>query len=188
MGGIDISLPGEERIWPSPRRERCSRVLACLAMNEYLPNAKRPAGQPNGRGEPALVDVNADCQAIIINAPVARVYAKCAHFEDLPRFITSLREVQRIDESRFAWISGANGKEVKSTVRILLRVPERRIAWQAVCDHFRIGVIFFDPGPDGTTMVTVKVRSIVEPVFLTGALRQYLTNFKRFVEEEALSS
>lgn len=188
MGDIDISLPGEGRIWPSPRRERCSRVLACLAMNEYPPSVRRPAGRPNERCEPALLDVNADCQAIIINAPVARVYAKCARFEDLPRFINSIREVHRIDDSRFTCTTVANGKEVKSTVRILLRVPERRIAWQAVCDHFRIGVVFFDPGPNGTTLVTVKIRSIVEPVVLTGALRQYLTNFKRFVEEGALLS
>lgn len=187
MGGIDISLPSEGRIWPSSRRERCSRVLACLAMNGDLPNSKCAAGQPNERNQPALLDVNADCQAIIINAPVAKVYAKCALFEDLPRFITSLREVQRIDHSRFTFTTVVKGKEVKSTVRIVLRVPERRIAWQSFSDDFRIGVIFFDSRPDGATMVTVKVRSIVEPIVLTGALRQYLTSFKRFVEEEAPS-
>jgi uncharacterized membrane protein len=157
-------------------------------MNEGPPRKKRPAGQPNERSEPALLDVNTDCQAIIINAPVAKVYAKCARFEDLPRFFTWLREIQRIDDSRFTFTTVANGTEVKSTVRIVLRVPERRIAWQSFSDDFRIGVIFFDARPDGTTMVTVKVRSIVEPVVLTKALRQYLTNFKRFVEEEAAPS
>ena len=135
-------------------------------------------------GNPALLDVNTDCQAIIINAPVAKVYAHCTRLEDLPRFITSLRQVQRIDDSRFTCTSLVNGEEMKSTVQILLRVPERRIAWQAVSENFRIGVIFFDPRPDGTTVVTVKIRSIVEPITLTGALRQYLLNFKRFVEEE----
>lgn len=134
---------------------------------------------------PALLDVNTDCQAIIINAPVAKVYAHCTRLQDLSRFITSLHEVRRIDDSRFTCTSLVNGEEVKSTVQILLRVPERRIAWQAVSENFRIGVIFFDPRPDGTTVVTVKIRSIVEPITLTGALRQYLLNFKRFAEEEA---
>jgi hypothetical protein len=30
----------------------------------------------------------------------------------------------------------------------------------------------------------VKVRSIIEPVMLTGALRAYPGNFKRFVEKD----
>jgi len=45
--------------------------------------------------------------------------------------------------------------------------------------------LFLDPLDDDTTRVTVKVRSIIEPVMLTGALRAYLSNFKRFVEEKA---
>ena len=65
-----------------------------------------------------------------------------------------------------------------------MRVSDRRIAWQAVSDHFRVGVVFLDPLDDGTTRVTVKVRSIIEPVMLTGALRAYLNNFKRFVEQK----
>jgi hypothetical protein len=64
-------------------------------------------------------------------------------------------------------------------------IPDRRIAWQAVFDHFRVGVEFLDPLDDGTTRMTVKVRSIIEPVMLTGALRSYLSSFKRFVEEKA---
>jgi hypothetical protein len=60
----------------------------------------------------------------------------------------------------------------------------RRIAWQAVSDQFRIGVVFLDPLDDATTKVTVKLRSIIEPLMLTGALRNYLRNFKRFVEQE----
>ena len=145
-----------------------------------------PAEEPRSV-EPVFVDVNADRQSIIVNAPVAQVYARCARFEDLPRFITSLREVRRIDDSSFFSTSLINGQEVKSRVQIVLRVPNRRIAWQAVSDNFRIGVAFFDPRFDGTTEVTVKIHSIVEPDILTGALRQYLTNFKRFVEQEAAS-
>lgn len=132
-----------------------------------------------------LVDVNTDCQTVIINASAAKVYAQCMRFEDLPRFIGTVRAVRRVDDRHFTCTSIMNGKEVECAVQILLRVPERRIAWQAVSDEFRIGVIFFDPNPDGTTVMTVKVRSILEPIVLTGALRQYLTNFKRFVEERS---
>ena len=145
-----------------------------------MPFVKRAGDQA---ARPAFIDVNADSQSITVNASVREVYAHCARFEDLPRFITSLRDVQKIDENNFSCTSVMNGQEVKSDVQIILRVPNRRLAWQAVSDNFRIGVAVFTPRLDGTTEVMIKIRSIVEPVTLSGALRQYLTNFKRFVEE-----
>jgi uncharacterized membrane protein len=134
---------------------------------------------------PMFIDVNADRQSIAVSAPVAEVYRSCLRFEDLPRFITSIKKVEKINDTRFCCTSIINGKEVKAVVTIMMRVPDRRIAWQGVSDNFRVGVISFDPLAGGATKVTIKVRSIVEPVLLTGVLRNYLTNFKRFVEQKA---
>jgi uncharacterized membrane protein len=134
---------------------------------------------------PTFIDVNADCQSIVVNASAAEVYRRCLRFEDLPRFITSIRTVERIDETHFSCASIINSEKVTSEVKIIMRVPDRRIAWQALSDHFRVGVVFLDPLDDSVTRVTVKVRSVIEPVMLTGALRGYLSNFKRFVEEKA---
>ena len=134
---------------------------------------------------PTFIDVNADRQSIAVSAPVAEVYRSCLRFEDLPRFITSIKKVEKINDTRFSCTSIINGKEVKTVVTVMMRVPDRRIAWQGVSDNFRVGVISFDPLPGGATKVTIKVRSIVEPVLLTGVLRNYLTNFKRLVEQKA---
>jgi uncharacterized membrane protein len=141
--------------------------------------------KPSKPAPPMWIDVNADRQSIVINAPVAKVYRNCLRFEDLPRFITSIKKVEKINDTRFSCTSIINGQEVKTVVTIIMRVPDRRIAWQAVSDHFRVGVVFLDPLDDRTTRVTVKVRSIIEPVMLSGALRSYLSNFKRFVEGKA---
>jgi uncharacterized membrane protein len=134
---------------------------------------------------PTFIDVNADCQSVVVNASAAEVYRRCLRFEDLPRFITSIRTVERIDETRFSCTSIINSEEVTSEIKIIMRVPGRRIAWQAVSDHFHVGVVFLDPFDDGTTKVTAKVRSIIEPVMLTGTLRSYLSTFKRFVDQKA---
>jgi Predicted integral membrane protein len=133
---------------------------------------------------PAFIDVNSDCQSIVINAPVAEVYRRCLQFEEFPRFITSIRKVEKINDTRFSFTSIINGQEVKTVITIMMRIPDRRIAWQGVSDHFRVGVVFLDPLDDDTTRVTVKVRSIIEPVLLTGALHSYLIKFTRFVEEK----
>lgn len=166
---------------PTPCEGTSAAVHQMKTAQDELPrignNPQKPA--------PMLIDVNADCQSIVVNASAAEVYRRCLRFEDLPRFITSIRTVERIDETRLSCTSFINSKKVTSEIRIIMRVSDRRIAWQAVSDHFRVGVVFLDPLDDDTTRVTVKVRSIIEPVMLTGALRAYLKNFKRFVEQKA---
>jgi hypothetical protein len=92
--------------------------------------------------------------------------------------------MDRIDSTHFSCTWSIDGEEVQSDVQIIMRVPDRRIAWQAASDHFRVGVVFFVPIGGAATKVTVKVRSIVEPVQLTGALRHYLRNFKVYIEND----
>jgi uncharacterized membrane protein len=140
---------------------------------DELPRIKQTPHEP----APIFTDVNADCQSIIINAPAREVYRRCFRFEDFPRFITSIANIDNIT-------SMINGQEVKSKVKIMMRVADRRIAWQAVSDHFRAGVVFLDPIHGDRTKVTVKVRSITEPVMLIGALHHYLQNFKQYVETD----
>jgi uncharacterized membrane protein len=153
-----------------------------MKMAQHEPPCVHQKPRPRA---PILIDVNMDCQSIVVHAPVEEVYQRCLNFEELPRFITSITKIDNVNGMRFSCTSIVNGEEVKTDIQIMMRVPDRRIAWQAVSDHFRIGVVFFDPLPGGATKVTVKVRSIIEPVMLTGALRNYLQNFKRFVEQQA---
>jgi len=151
-----------------------------MKTTEHEPLLVKTLPQP----QPPAIDVNADCQSIVVEAPLAEVYRRLLRFEDLPRFITSINRVEKISDTRFISTSTIAGTEVESAVEIMMRVPNRRIAWQAVSDQFRVGVVFLDPRLGGGTKVTVKVRSIAEPVLLTRGLRQYLKNFKRFIEEK----
>jgi len=146
------------------------------APPELPRNHKKPL-----KPAPIWIDGSSDCQSIVVNAPVAEVYCRCLKFEEFPRFISSIKKMEKINETRFACKSIINGQEVETVVTIMMRVPERRIAWQSVSDNLRVGVVSFVPLSRGATKVTVKVRSVLEPTLL----RSYLTNFKRFVEQEA---
>jgi uncharacterized membrane protein len=148
-------------------------------LDEPRSNENKP---PNGEG--AFMDVNTDLQSIVINAPASAIYDAILRFDDLPRFLTSITKIDKIHANGFTCISIINGEPIKSDVLIMMRVPDRRIAWQAVSEHFRVGVVFLDPVLGGATKMTVKVRSIIEPVMLTGAVRRYLRNFKEFVEKK----
>jgi uncharacterized membrane protein len=131
---------------------------------------------------PSFIDADSDSQSVVVNAPVSEVYHRCLRLEDFPRFIASIKKIDRIDDIRFSCTSMIKGKEQKTVVTIMMRVPDRRIAWQGVFDNFRVGVVSFDPLPGGATKVTVKMRSVLEPVMLNGLLRHYLRKFKLYIE------
>src|SRR5262249_48373109 len=80
--------------------------------------------------ESAPFNMHSEIGSIVLNAPVADVYACCSRFEELPRFITSLRDVRKIDETHFSFTSLIDGGAETTVLQIVLRVPERRIAWQ----------------------------------------------------------
>jgi uncharacterized membrane protein len=134
--------------------------------------------------EPAIFDAHSEIHSIVVNAPVADVYGYCSRFEGLPRFITSLRDVQKIDETHFSFTSLLESEEHKTVLQIVLRVPERRIAWQVISDKFPRGVVLFEPLSDRRTEITVKLRSRIEPATLARVTREYLMSFKRFVEQQ----
>ena len=146
-----------------------------------------PTGrQPNKRKketEFAPFDANCEIDSIVLNAPVADGYAYCSRFEELPRVMPSLRDVQKVDETHFSFTSLIDGEEHQTVLQIVLRVPERRIAWQAISDNFPRGVILLEPLSDRTTEITVRLRSSIEAATLAKVTRDYLTNFKRVVEE-----
>jgi uncharacterized membrane protein len=145
-----------------------------------------PAGrQPNRskkEAESAPLDAHSKVDSIVLNAPVADVYAYCSRFEELPRFVTSLRGVQQIDETHFSFTSLLDGKEYRTIVQIVLRIPERRIAWQVMPDNFPRGVVLFEPLSNRTTEITVRLRSSIDSATLAKVTRDYLTNFKRVFE------
>ena len=130
--------------------------------------------------------VHSETRSITLNAPVTAVYEQCCRFEQLPQFIESLVNIQKIDETNFRLTTSHSNEQRTIRLQIVLRVPERRIAWQAGCSQFSQGVILFEPLSQNTTQVTLKLQSTVQPATLSQAARDYLTNFKQFVEQNRL--
>jgi len=134
--------------------------------------------------ESASIEMNAARHSIIVKASVGQVYQHWSRFEDLPRFITLLRNVQKIDDTHFSYTWHPNGTERRDVFHVVLRIPERRIAWRSTSDGFMSGVVSFEPRSNEDTEVTLKIRSIFDPPSLARRLEDYLGNFKRLVERE----
>ena len=134
--------------------------------------------------EPVPIEMNAARQCVVVNAPVGQVYDQWSRVEDLPKFITPLRNVQRMDDPNFSYNWHPNGNEQQGVFQIVLRIPGRRIAWRSMSDGFMSGVVSFEPRSDRETEITLKIRSIFDPPSLSRRVEEYLGNFKRLVENQ----
>jgi uncharacterized membrane protein len=132
--------------------------------------------------EPAPAIMNAARHFVVVKAPVDRVYEHWSRLEDLPKFITPLREVRRLDETHFSYTWHPHGSGQKGLFHIVLQIPGRRIAWRTMSNGFMSGVVSFEPRSQEETEVTLKIRSIFDPPSLSNRVEEYLGNFKRLVE------
>jgi uncharacterized membrane protein len=131
--------------------------------------------------------INAAQHFVVVKAPVDRVYEQWSRLEDLPKFITLLREVRRIDDMHFSYAWHRNGDGQEGLFHIVLQIPGRRIAWRTMSNGFMSGVVSFEPRSQEETEVTLKIRSIFDPLSLSHRVEEYLGNFKRLVENEGVT-
>jgi len=126
--------------------------------------------------------MNAAQEFVVVKAQFNRVYEQWSRIEHLPRFITSLRQVRRIDDTHFSYVWHPNGEHKQGIFQIVLQIPGRRIAWRAMSNGFTSGVVSFEPRSEQETEVILKIRSIFDPSNLSRRVEEYLGNFKRLVE------
>ena len=127
--------------------------------------------------------------SIVVNAPVGNVYGRWLAFEDYPKFLTAIKCVRRLDANHFVATLGFNGKQYDTTLEMILRIPERRLAWRTLADHrapdhFAAGVVSFAALSDRSTRITLKLTSSFGGA-VGRRVDKYLGNFKRLIEEES---
>jgi uncharacterized membrane protein len=125
--------------------------------------------------------------SIVIKAPVAAIYKRWLAFEDYPKFITAIKRVRRLDANHFVASLGFNGKQYDTTLEMMLRVPERRLAWRTIADHnardhLAAGVVSFASLPDQSTCITLKLTSSFGGA-VSRRIDRYLQNFKQLIEK-----
>jgi uncharacterized membrane protein len=124
--------------------------------------------------------------SIVVNEPVGDVYKRWLAFEDYPKFMTAVKRVRKLDENHFVASLAFNGKQYEAILEMMLRVPERRLAWRTIADHgardhLAAGVISFASLPDQSTCVTLKLASSFGGA-VSRRVDRYLQNFKTLAE------
>jgi uncharacterized membrane protein len=128
--------------------------LGILARSVTNMPMKRIVGVGAGR---RAVDVQ---KTINIAGPVEKVFEFWDHFQNFPKFMSNVRDVQPKGENRSHWVvSGPAGVPVEWDAEITERIPNQVIAWKSVpgstVEH--AGIVRFDSNRDGTTRVDIRM-------------------------------
>lgn len=146
MAGIAaVGLAG----WGAARRSTlgASAGLALLVRSATNLPMRRLFGVGAGR---RAIDLRKD---IHVHAPPSEVFAFFRRFENFPRFMSHVRQVERHGEGRWKWsVTGPAGVPVSWEAEITRLIPGKLIAWESVPGSAiqNAGVIHFEPDRGGT--------------------------------------
>jgi uncharacterized membrane protein len=128
--------------------------------------------------------------SIVVNAPVADVYQRWLAFEDYPKFINVIKRVRKLDANHFVASLRFNGKQYEAMLEVMLRVPERRLAWRTISNghrtppHLATGVVSFVSDRERITRITLKLTSSFGGA-VSRRVDTYLRSFKTLIETES---
>src|SRR5947207_726294 len=130
-------------------------------------------------------------KTIDVNAPVNTVYNQWTQFEEYPRFMEGVLEVEQINDSHLHWRIKVAGKEKEWDAEITEQVPDEVIAWQSVDGTQNAATIRFNPVNTSKTRITAMVEydpegfieNVGDMVGVTSRrIEGDLQRFKEFIE------
>ena len=127
-------------------------------------------------------------QKIDVNVPRDRVYNQWTQFEEYPRFMEGIVEVEQLDDTRLRWVAEVSGERKEWYAKILRQVPDEVVSWESEGGTVNSGTVIFKPLDGNRTEVEVHMEFEPEGVKeqVGGALqvpdRRVAGDLKRFKE------
>ncbi|HWG96204.1 MAG TPA: SRPBCC family protein [Nitrospira sp.] len=130
-------------------------------------------------------------KSIDLNVPVRTAYNQWTQFEEFPRFMEGVEQVQQIDDKHIHWKANIGGKQEEWDAEITEQVPDQRIAWRSQQGAKNEGIIIFSPITEGKSKINLRIdyepQGVVEKTGnAIGVVAQRvegdLKRFKEFIE------
>jgi uncharacterized membrane protein len=130
-------------------------------------------------------------KSIVVDAPVADVYAQWTQFESFPMFMEGIDRVVQLDDRTLEWTATVAGREKRWTARITDQTPGVGIGWRSLEGAQNDGTVLFTSVGEGATEIRLVVEAdpdgIIEEVgdrlgFLDRRIGGDLERFKTFIE------
>jgi uncharacterized membrane protein len=130
-------------------------------------------------------------EAIEVDVPVRTAYNQWTQFEDMPRFMDSVKEVRQLDDKHLHWRASIAGKEEEWDAEITEQIPDQRIAWRSTSGVRNAGAVTFQKLSDAKTRIMLQMdydpESLEEKIgdalgLVKMQTKSNLKRFKEFVE------
>jgi uncharacterized membrane protein len=96
-------------------------------------------------------------KSIDVEVPVRAAYNQWTQFEEFPRFMEGVEQVQQIDDRRLHWRANVGGKTLEWEAEIAEQIPDKRIAWRSIGGKKNAGVVTFHRLTDDRTRVMLQL-------------------------------
>jgi uncharacterized membrane protein len=111
---------------------------------------------------------------------VRAVYNQWTQFEEFPRFMEGVKQVEQLDDQRLHWRAEIGGKEVEWDAVIIEQLPERYIGWRSTSGPHNAGTVTFESLGPNRTRLTLRME--YEPEGAVEKVGDWLGAFTRRVE------
>ena len=95
--------------------------------------------------------------SIEVNVPLSAAYNQWTQFEDFPRFMQGVREVQQTDDAHIHWLADRHGQQVEWDSEITDQIPDQLIAWRDLDGPCNQGSIRFHPVKEDQTRIELTL-------------------------------
>jgi uncharacterized membrane protein len=158
LGGLARIVAGALAAYGLARRGRQGALLRTLGLGIAAAVPRRPAPTLGERRR--TVDIQ---KTLHVDAPIDRVYAFWAIYDNFPLFMANVREVQDLGGGRSRWVLAGPGRQPLQWDAVLTgREENALLAWRSEPGSIleNAGAIRFAPEADGTR---IDVRFCYNP-------------------------
>jgi uncharacterized membrane protein len=130
-------------------------------------------------------------KSIDVNVPVRTAYDQWTQFEEFPRFMTGVKSVRQLDDTRLHWKAEVAGRQKDWDARILEQRPDELVAWASTSGAPNAGTVTFERLGDDRTRISLlmevdpegALETVGEAVgVLDAQVAGDLQRFKEFIE------
>ena len=160
LGGLARAAGAALAAYGTVRRGRMGAWLRTLGLGIAASAPRRAAPSPVLGERRRTVDIQ---KSVHVEAPVDRVYAFWSTYDNLPLFMTNVREVKDLGEGRSRWVvSGPGGRSLQWNAVVTGREENALLAWRSEPGSIlnNAGAIRFSPEGSGTR---IDVRFCYSP-------------------------
>jgi uncharacterized membrane protein len=94
---------------------------------------------------------------IEVDVPVRTAYNQWTQFEEFPRFMEGVEEVEQLDDERLHWAAEVGGERKEWYARITRQVPDEVLAWEGEGGPVAGGTVIFKPINENRTEIELHV-------------------------------